>query len=201
MTSEQHKSHGLGLRWMFVAMCVAASAAYMTYRLGAKAGITVTYMTWCFLVLATPMADGGGWLNIPVRLLTGIPMVTIELVVIAVTLVSCALAVRYSPNVFQHTAVLRAFHVMLTTPFPYWGIIVVCLIGTMLSVRIGDIVMDRAEDAIRNKSMALFFRGWPAEIVFASVLLAIIWWYYIIEIVPLFSSVMKTRSVYKVLFI
>jgi hypothetical protein len=189
------------VRWLAVASIAVAYAAYMARRIGAKAGLAVTYLTWCFLVLATPMADGGGWLNIPVRLITGIPMVTIELVVVAVTLVTSAFYVFYFPRLFRHTAVLRAFYIMLTTPVPYWGIFVVCIIGTLLSVRIGDIIMDKGEAAIRDRSAASFFRAWPMEFVYVLALYAGIWWYFIKQIMPLFAQVMRSKKWYQVMLV
>ena len=133
---EEYMSIQLGARWLLVAGCVGLYAAYMVYKLGVRAGATVTYLTWCFLVLGTPVADAGGLLDVPIRLLTGIPMVWVEACVIATTISSCVAIVYFYPDAFKHTALLRAFHTILTKPVPYWAIIVVCIVGTMLSVRL-----------------------------------------------------------------
>ena len=187
-------------RWIAVASIAVAYAAYMARRIGARAGLAVTYLTWCFVVLATPLA-AGAWVNVPMRMITGIPMVTIELVVVTVVLVTSALSVLFFPQVFRHTAVLRAFYIMLVTPVPYWGIFVVCIFGTLLSVRLGDIVMDRGEAAVRDRSVASFFRGWPQELAYVLAVYVGVWWYFVKQVMPLFARVMRSKKWYQVMLV
>jgi hypothetical protein len=186
----------LRARWFLVAGCVTLYAVYMVHKLGVRAGVTVTYLTWCFLVLGTPVADAGGLLDVPVRLLTGIPMVWVEVCVIATSILSCAAFVWLYPEAFKHTALLRAFHIILTNPVPYWAIIVVCIIGTILSVRIGDLVIDKAQAAMRQRSWQALVAGWTWEASIDVVVYAAVWWYYIVAITPLFGRVMKSRNPY-----
>ena len=198
--NKRNVAESLGTRWFVVAGCVVLYALFMTYRLGVRDGLVVTYLTWCFLVLGTPVADAGGLLDVPVRLLTGIPMVWVETCVITVSIISVAAILWWSPKAFDHTPLLRAFRIILTTPVPYWAIVVVCIIGTILSVRLGDLVIDKMYDAVREKNWKALVTGWTWEAPVDVVAYIGIWWYYIVAITPLFRTVMKSRNPYAVLF-
>lgn len=190
----------LGARWFVVAGCVILYALFMMHRLGVRNGLTVTYLTWCFLVLGTPVADAGGVLDVPVRLLTGIPMVWVESCVIVLSIASVAVFLWLSPTAFEHTPLLRAFRIILTTPVPYWAIVIVCIIGTILSVRIGDLVIDKMYDAVRDKDWHALMTGWTREAPIEVIAYVAIWWYYIVSITPLFRTVMRSRNPYAVLW-
>lgn len=189
----------MGLRYLLTVALVAAYALYMVHKYGVRDGLSATYLTWSFFVLGTPVADAGGILDIPIRILTGWPMVAVETAVISITISTMVLVLHYRPEAFERTALLRAFRTMLTTPWPYWCLVALCIVGTILSVRLGDLVVDNIGASIARSSWAALFdiptEFWVLCAIYAGVLYA-----YVAGMLPLLRPILHTQNVYRVMF-
>ncbi|WP_299652521.1 hypothetical protein [uncultured Tateyamaria sp.] len=116
--------------------------AYLNYQYDLATSGIVALLTWSFFVLCTPVADAGFLLDFPLRLLFGIRMVISEIAVWAVAGAVNVTALLFWPNAYDTTVLTRAFHTILTTPVPYWAVIALSAIGTFLSIRFADELMD-----------------------------------------------------------
>jgi hypothetical protein len=179
----------MGVRYLLSVLIVAAYAVYMVHKYGARDGLVATYLTWSFFVLGTPVADAGGILDVPLRLLTGVPMVVIEACVTSFTIASMFVLVHYKREEFDRTGLLRAFRVMLTTPYPYWGLIALCVVGTILSVWLGDMLID----AVSGRALPPAF--WVGALAYAALLSV-----YVVGMMPLLRPMLQGRNAYSALF-
>lgn len=102
----------------------------------------VSLLTWSFFVLCTPIADAGFLLDFPIRLITGIRMFVTEIIVWFLALLINIVCLNVSPESFETTFLTSLLHQILTTPWPYWGVIFLCCIGSFMSIRFGDEMMD-----------------------------------------------------------
>ncbi len=116
--------------------------AYLNYQYDLATSGIVAGLTWSFFVLCTPVADAGFLLDFPLRLLFGIRMVVSELMVWAIAIGVNGAALLFWPDAYGTTVLTRAFYTILTTPVPFWAVIALSAIGTFLSVRFGDELMD-----------------------------------------------------------
>ncbi|MCV2893657.1 hypothetical protein [Lentibacter sp. XHP0401] len=128
----------------FAALLALAVGYYiylgLTYDF-ATGGIAVA-LTWSFFVLCTPVADAGFLLDFPLRLLFGVRMIISELAVWALAIILNIATLAFAPQYYETTVVTRLFAQILLYPWPYWGVIVLSALGTFLSVRFGDELMD-----------------------------------------------------------
>jgi len=115
---------------------------YLTWKFDILTGGMVALITWSFFVLCTPVADAGFLLDFPLRLLFGIRMVVSEVVVWAVAIAINALALLFWPAAYEVTALSALMHTILSTPYPYWAIILLSGVGTFLSIRFADELLD-----------------------------------------------------------
>lgn len=142
-------------RYILLVLVIAGYFGWLSYHYGLESGGIVAALTWSFFVLCTPIADAGFLLDFPVRLLTGMRMVFTEMIVWVLAFIINTSALTYSPESYQKTALTRLFYEILTQPWPYWAIIVLCCIGTFLSVLMGDTAFDTAtaDPAQRRRRM------------------------------------------------
>tara|TARA_R110000868_G_scaffold190862_2_gene434939 strand:- start:4486 stop:5073 length:588 start_codon:yes stop_codon:yes gene_type:complete len=139
----KHKTHFETLiRFILLLAVFMAYCGYLTYEYGLATGGLVGGLTWSFFVLCTPIADAGFLLDFPVRILTGVRMIIMEIVVWAIAIVLNVYAVFYSPEIYETTFLTTLLYKIIMTPIPYWGIILLCGIGTFLSIYFGDEMMD-----------------------------------------------------------
>lgn len=115
---------------------------YLTYQYDLLTGGIAALITWSFFVLCTPVADAGFLLDFPIRVLFGVRMVFSEIFVWAVAISLNTIAMLYFREYYQTTLITRLMESIITTPFPYWFIILLSVIGTFLSIRFGDELMD-----------------------------------------------------------
>lgn len=115
---------------------------YLGFKYDFATGGIAAGLTWSFFVLCTPIADAGFLLDFPLRLLFGFRMVMSELAVWAIAIGLNVAVLVWSPEYYQTTLLTRVMEQILTTPWPYWGVIVLSGIGTFLSIRFGDELMD-----------------------------------------------------------
>ncbi len=125
--------------------------SYLSWKYGIQRGAIVSALTWSFFVLCTPVADAGFLLDFPIRLLFNIKMVITEIVVWIIALILNFLTLTISPLSYETTFLTRLFHEILTTPYPYWSIIILCGLGTFLSIHFGDEMIDVFKHSDREK--------------------------------------------------
>lgn len=132
------------VKYLLLLGVLLAYFGYLSYEYGFASGGIVALLTWSFFVLCTPIADAGFLLDFPVRLITGLRMVFCELIVWLLAFSINGAVLVFAEDAYEKTALMRLFHEILTTPWPYWGIVVLCCAGTFLSVIFGDEVLDVA---------------------------------------------------------
>jgi hypothetical protein len=128
----------------FVLLCglLAGYFGYLSHEYGVTTGGVAALLTWSFFVLCTPVADAGFLLDFPLRLLFGIRMVVSEIAVWGVALGLNSVVLLYAPSYYKTTILTEILHKIFMNPFPYWGVIVLSGLGTFLSIRFGDELMD-----------------------------------------------------------
>ncbi len=147
---HETKKHSLMKFGGFV-LIVIIYFIYMSAKLGAKAGITVTFLTWSFFVFCTPIADAGFLLAFPVRVLTGIRMMYTQIFSFFIAFGLNLYAFYRTPSIYDSTIMLNLFYHILSQPFPFWGIILLSLVGTLLSIYFGDELVDVSSHKQREK--------------------------------------------------
>jgi hypothetical protein len=124
--------------------------AYLSYEYDLMTGGVAALLTWSFFVLCTPVADAGFLLDFPLRLLFGIRMVVSEVAVWAVAIFANVLTWHYGAAYYDTTIITKLLHQIITTPYPYWAVILLSGAGTFLSIRFGDELMDVIHHRERN---------------------------------------------------
>ena len=169
------KREGL-VKFLLLLIVFLVYFGYISWEYGLATGGLVTALTWSFFVLCTPVADAGFLLDFPVRLITGMRMFTCEILVWVTALGISVVTLFVSPESYDRTFLTSLFHKILTTPWPYWSIVVLCTIGTFLSVRLADEMMD----VITHKERDYHHRhGFKYQMVaLAAFILLVVWAYY-----------------------
>ncbi|MBQ0715122.1 hypothetical protein ACFQ0F_10265 [Paraperlucidibaca wandonensis] len=161
----------------FVVLCVVLVTyfGYLSYEYGLLTGGVASLITWSFFVLCTPVADAGFLLDFPLRVLFGIRMVFSELVVWGIAIGINAVAMLHYPQFYDTTFITRLMSVILINPYPYWSVIILSGIGTFLSIRFGDELMD----VFHHKNRAFYLRHhFKHELVLIVFYLGVIFGYY-----------------------
>lgn len=138
----KHPKHQVIIKFVILCSILISYFAYLTYQYDLLTGGVAALITWSFFVLCTPVADAGFLLDFPMRLLFGIRMVVSEVVVWVIAISVNALALLYFRDFYQTTMLTKLMEAILTTPFPYWFVILLSGMGTFLSIRFGDELMD-----------------------------------------------------------
>jgi hypothetical protein len=115
---------------------------YLSYEYGLMTGGLVAALTWSFFVLCTPVADAGFLLDFPIRLLFGFRMLYSEILVWALAISLNLYALSYNAASYDKTVLTTLLKKILTTPYPFWSIIILSLSGTFLSIHFGDEMLD-----------------------------------------------------------
>ncbi len=159
-------------RFFLVVLVIAGYFAFTVYSYGLAQGIAVTALTWAFFVFATPIADGGFVLAFPIRLITGFRMLYTQIIVWIVGVILVASYMLYSPNTFSVTPLLELFYAILTNPWPLGIILLLSALGTFISIRFEDDVVDvvgskhkKADLAKKRKQLYLNLGFFIATIV------------------------------------
>ncbi len=172
-----HQTQRQGLiKFFLLLLLLVAYFAYLVWHYGMATGGGVLALTWSFFVLCTPIADAGFLIDFPIRLIMGVKMFLIELFVWGVAAVINITTLFFFPDVYEKTVLTFLFHKILTTPWPYWSLIILCAFGTFLSIRFGDEMFDvvaHRESAVRRK-YALKYK----IIVTVMLLIVIVFLYY-----------------------
>lgn len=149
---------------------------YLSLEFGLATGGLVAALTWSFFVLCTPIADAGFLLDFPVRLITGMKMLYCEILVWGLAFIINAIALFFSPESYQSSFLTSLLYKIITTPLPYWGIILLSCVGTFLSIRFGDEMMDVINHKNRDFHHKHSFKH--RIILIAAFALLAIWAYY-----------------------
>jgi len=138
----------------FLLLCVLLVGyfAYLSYRFDITTGGIASLLTWSFFVLCTPVADAGFLLDFPLRLLFGIRMVISEIAVWVIAIAISAVTLLFFPEYYETTVLTKLMRQILENPYPYWAVILLSGIGTFLSIRFGDELMD----VIHHRDRAFF---------------------------------------------
>lgn len=149
---------------------------YLSWQYGLATGGLVSALTWSFFVLCTPVADAGFLLDFPVRLVTGLRMFYCEMMVWVIAITLNLTTITLSPQSYEKTFLTSLLHKILTNPWPYWSIPVLCAIGTFLSVRFGDEMLD----VIAHKDRKFHHKhGFKFQLIsMAAFFLLVVWAYY-----------------------
>jgi hypothetical protein len=148
---------------------------YLTYQYDLLTGGIAALITWSFFVLCTPVADAGFLLDFPLRLIFGIRMVLSEIVVWAIAILINVFCLMYYSDFYETTFITQLTKVILSNPYPYWIVIFLSGIGTFLSIRFGDELMD----VLHHKDRYFYLRHhFKHEILLFIFFLFVIFGYY-----------------------
>ena len=123
---------------------------FITFKYGASAGVFISILTWSFFVLCTPVADAGFLIAFPLRLVLNIRMLTSQIVALIFATILNIYTFFIIPQTYDKTFLLKMFKNILAQPIPFWSIILLSFIGTILSIRFGDELMDKAQHHQRH---------------------------------------------------
>jgi hypothetical protein len=127
-------------------LILIAYAGWMIYENGWSDGLGATFLGWAFTILCVPISIGGFLVAFPIRLLFNVKMYKTQVVAIVVALVGAILFLIFDPFAFAANVVIELFRTILTTPWPYWILIVLSIAGSIVSILFGDEVYDSVAD-------------------------------------------------------
>jgi uncharacterized membrane protein len=131
------------IKFILVALVFWLYFVFISQKYGVQQGFFIAALVWSFFVLCTPIADAGFLLDFPLRLITKIRMFVSE---IAVWIIAISLNIYTyfsKPEIYAKTKILTLFKYILDHPFPFWSIIFVSMVGTFVSIRFGDELLDK----------------------------------------------------------
>lgn len=163
--------------YKFVLLCIVMVGYffYLTYQYDLLTGGIASAITWSFFVLCTPIADAGFLLDFPVRLLFGIRMLFSEVAVWVIAVSINVISLFYFVDYYQTTKLTRIFHVILTNPYPYWAVVLLSGMGTFLSIRFADELMD----VVRHRDRDYFHHhSFKHEIIMIVFFIVVLYGYY-----------------------
>jgi hypothetical protein len=176
-TSKQEVSPKKQVSYKFFLLCfvLAAYFFYLNVQYDVMTSGITALLTWSFFVLCTPIADAGFLLDFPLRLLFGIRMLVSEIAVWTVAIVANIVSLNYFSGYYETTELTRLLHTIMTTPYPYWSIVILSGIGTFLSIRFADELLDVVHHGERH----FFHRhGHKHEIVIILFFIVVFFGYY-----------------------
>lgn len=145
MIHIRHQTHlETVLKFTGLLALLLAYFGYLSWQYDLATGGWVAALSWSFFVLCTPIADAGFLLDFPIRLLFGTRMVLTEILVWVLALGLNIATILVKPAVYETTFLTSLFYKILVTPWPYWGLIALCALGTFVSIYFGDEMLDVA---------------------------------------------------------
>ena len=129
-------------KFVLLCMLLVGYFAYLSFEYDPRTGGVAAALTWSFFVLCTPIADAGFLLDFPLRLIFGIRMMVSEVAVWVLAITINLVALFYFSEYYETTKLTMLLHAILTTPYPYWAVILLSGTGTFLSIRFADELMD-----------------------------------------------------------
>lgn len=137
-----HPKKQVWIKFLLLCLLLVGYFGYLSYQYDFATGGIASLISWSFFVLCTPVADAGFLLDFPMRLLFGIRMVISEIAVWVIAISINVISLSFFPSYYDTTILTRLMHQILINPYPYWAVIVLSGIGTFLSIRFGDELMD-----------------------------------------------------------
>ena len=139
----KHETHrNVWLRFLAVLFIFIAYSIFISVKYGAKEGFMLSWLSWSFFVLSTPVADAGFLIAFPLRLILKIRMMNSEIFVTIVAVGLNIFAYFFTPEIYNKTALLTVFKHIIDQPFPMWIIFILSAIGTFVSIKFGDELFD-----------------------------------------------------------
>ena len=171
----KHPGHQIWIKFLFLNIILFSYFAYLTYQYDFLTGGIASLITWSFFVLCTPIADAGFLLDFPLRLLFGIRMIWSEIAVWAIAIIINIFSLIYFSEFYETTFITQTMKIILTTPSPYWLVILLSGAGTFLSIRFGDELMD----VLHHKDRQFYLRHqFKHELILFIFFLFVIFGYY-----------------------
>lgn len=171
--SKQKVTSKTLIKFALLLSVLAGYFGYLSWEYDLRTGGTLSAITWSFFVLCTPVADAGFLLDFPIRLITGVRMIITEIFVWGLAIAINAFALFYTPESYDKTMLTNIFYKILTTPIPYWSIIILCAIGTFLTIYFGDEVFDvlKKKALKEKKSPYAIYRILSIAVIFSLIVL------------------------------
>ena len=116
---------------------------FIAKKYGIQQGFFVSILSWSFFVLCTPVADAGFLIDFPVRLIVKLKMFTSELLVWTIAISLNLYTFFIHPEIYSKTPLLNFFKHILEQPIPFWLIIFISAVGTFVSIKFGDELLDK----------------------------------------------------------
>lgn len=130
------------LKFILVFILFFAYFLFISWRYGINDGFLVTFLTWSTFVLCTPIAEAGLLIDLPMRLLFRVRMIFSEILVWIIAITLNASVLIFNPGAYDKTELLILFRHILENPIPFWLLIIISGIGTFISIRFGDELLD-----------------------------------------------------------
>ncbi|MFC1644823.1 hypothetical protein ACFL08_02255 [Patescibacteria group bacterium] len=147
----------------------------ISLKYGVKEGFFVSWLTWSFFVLCTPIADAGFLLDFPLRLILKVRMLHAEIFVWVVAISLNITAYFLSPMIYEKTKILYFFKHIIEEPFPMWSIIALSGLGTFLSIQFADELLDVMKHKDRNYHQKHSFKHRAVVLVFIFALIFVLY--------------------------
>ncbi len=138
---HETKKH-IGFRYILSFIIFLIYLGFVIHQYGVNKGFLISFITWSFFVLCTPIADAGLLLDLPIRIISGVRMVYSEIIVWSIAVLLNLYAYFFNSEIYSSTLLLNLFYQILSHPFPLWMIIVLSSIGTFMSIYFGDELLD-----------------------------------------------------------
>lgn len=152
---ETHPKKQVSNKFFLLCFVLLSYFLYLNIKYDLMTSGVTSILTWSFFVLCTPVADAGFLLDFPLRLIFGIRMLISELIVWGLAIAINIIALVYFPDYYQTTKLTNLLHAIITTPYPYWSVVILSGIGTFLSIRFADELMD----VVHHRDRHYFFRN------------------------------------------
>jgi len=149
-------------KFFLLCLLLVGYFCYLSVEYDIITGGIASALTWSFFVLCTPIADAGFLLDFPLRLLFGVRMFISEMVVWGMAVTINVVSLLFFSEYYETTELTKLLHAILVMPYPYWSLILLSAVGTFLSIRFADELMD----VVNHKERDLFLRhGYKHEII------------------------------------
>lgn len=173
--NSAHPKKQLLYKFLLLFLLLIGYFSYLSVQYDLMTGGVASVLTWSFFVLCTPIADAGFLLDFPLRLLFGIRMLMSEIAVWAIAILVNIVSLLYFAEYYQTTTLTRLLYAILTMPYPFWSVILLSGLGTFMSIRFADEIMDVVHHRDRN----LFHRhGYKHELVIVAFFIVVFVGYY-----------------------
>jgi hypothetical protein len=171
----KNPSHQAWFKFIILCLVLSSYFLYLIYQYDLLTGGVASLITWSFFVLCTPIADAGFLLDFPIRVLFGIRMILSEIVVWAIAILINIVSLMFFNEIYETTVITQAMKAILVNPIPYWSVILLSGIGTFLSIRFGDELMD----VLHHKDRLFYLRHhFKHEIILFIFFILVLFGYY-----------------------